>query len=150
MKQAGGYSWGNATAQEIYNDILALFTQLQVQLVGLMPDMDAKMVLALPPSLLPALSKVSIYNVTAKQTILENFPNLRIETAPEFATPSGNLVQLFVEEIDGVRSVYTAFTEKMRAHPVIPDLSAWKQKKSAGTWGSIIRRPLAFVQMLGV
>jgi hypothetical protein len=127
-----------------------LFSQLQKQLVGLAPDMAAKLVLAMSPTMVVNLKKVSIYNVTAEQTIKENFPNLRIETAPEFSTVSGELIQFFLEELDGIRSVYTAFTEKLRAHPVIPSLSSWKQKKSGGTWGSIIRRPLCFVQMLGV
>lgn len=150
VKTAGGYTWAVATAQEIYNDVLLLFQTLQAQLKGLAPDMDAKLVLAMSPTMVVNLKKVSIYNVTAEQTIKENFKNLRIETAPEFTTASGELLQFFLEEIDGIRSVYTAFTEKLRAHPVIPSLSSWKQKKSAGTWGSIIRRPIAFVQMLGV
>ncbi|EOI9212752.1 DUF2184 domain-containing protein, partial [Salmonella enterica subsp. enterica serovar Mbandaka] len=45
---------------------------------------------------------------------------------------------------------YCSFTEKMRAHAVVTESSAWKQKKSAGTWGAIIRQPLAYAQMLGV
>jgi len=38
----------------------------------------------------------------------------------------------------------------MRAHPVKVGLSSFKQKKSAGGWGTIIRRPVAIAQMLGV
>jgi hypothetical protein len=59
-------------------------------------------------------------------------------------------MQLILEEVDGTKTTYSAFTEKMRAHPVIPDLSSWKQKKSAGTWGTIIRRPICIAQMLGI
>ncbi|EOZ5277360.1 hypothetical protein ACQSIR_005146, partial [Escherichia coli] len=33
---------------------------------------------------------------------------------------------------------------------VVVDLSAYKQKKTGGTWGAIIRQPLAFASMLGV
>lgn len=149
-KAAGGYTWAVATAQEIYNDVLKLFTQLQTQMAGLVPDMDAKMTLALSPLLAVNLKKVSIYNVTAEQTIRENFPGLTIKTAPEFALQAGELMQLILDDVDGVQTTYCAFTEKMRAHPVIPDLSSWKQKKSAGTWGYIGRRPIAIAQMQGM
>ncbi len=155
VKAAGGYTWAVATAQEIYSDFLALFAQLQTQMGGLIgdgtpPDMDAKMTLALSPVLSVSLKKVSLYNVTAEQTIKENFPNMTIRSAPEFATTAGQLMQLKLDDVDGVTTTYTAFTEKMRAHPVIADLSSWKQKKSAGTWGTIIRRPIALAQMLGM
>jgi hypothetical protein len=149
-KVAGGTLWANATAQEIYNDFLKLFEQLQTQMGFNVPDMEAKMTVAMSPISVVSLSKVSIYNVTARQTIQENFPNLTIKTAPEYATGGGNLMQLILDEVEGVETTYCAFTEKMRAHPVIADMSAWKQKKSGGTWGAIIRRPIAIAQMLGI
>ncbi len=149
-KVGGGTLWANATAQEIYTDFLKLFEQLQTQMGFNVPDMEAKMTIAMSPISVVSLSKVSIYNVTARQTIMENFPNLTIKTAPEYATGGGNLVQLILDEVEGVETTYCAFTEKMRAHPVIADMSAWKQKKSGGTWGAIIRRPIAIAQMLGV
>lgn len=150
VKAAGGLTWAAGTAKEIYSDVLALFGQLQTQMAGLVPDMDAKMTLALSPLLAVSLKKVSDYNVTAETTLRQNFPNLTIKTAPEFATQGGELMQLILNDVDGVATTYAAFTEKMRAHPVIPDLSSFKQKKSAGTWGTIIRRPIAVAQMLGM
>jgi len=150
VKGGGGYTWAVATAQEVYNDVLLLFQQLQRQMAGLVPDMDAKMTLALSPILAVALKRVSIYNVSAEVTIKENFPGLTIKTAPEFSLPGGELMQLILENVDGIKTTYAAFTEKMRAHPVIAELSAWKQKKSAGTWGGIIRRPICIAQMQGM
>lgn len=149
VKAAGGYTWAVATAAEIYSDVLKLYSTLNVQMAGII-KMDATMTLALSTTLMPNLHKVSPFNVTALQTVRENFPNLRIEAAPEFSLPSGELMQLILDDIDGVETTYTAFTEKMRAHPVIPDLSSFKQKKSAGTWGFIGRRPVAIAQMQGM
>lgn len=149
VKAAGGYTWAVATAQEIYNDVLGLFSQLQTQMDGLVPDMDAKLTLALSPVLAVSLKKVSAYNVTAEQTIMANFPNLTIKTAPEFALQAGQLIQMILEDVEGVKTTYCAFTEKLRNHPVIPDLSAWRQKKSGGTWGGIIRRYIAIAQGQG-
>lgn len=150
-KAAGGVLWTNATAQEIYNDVLKLFIDLQTRTKGaVVMDMAAKMKLVISTTRQPLLKTVSQYNVTAEQTIKQAFPNLTIEWAPEMSTTSGELLQLFVENAGGVDTAYTAFTEKLRNHAVVTDLSGWKQKKSAGTWGTIIRRPIAFAQMLGI
>lgn len=148
-KAGGGTSWANATAIEIYNDVLKLFTALQVQMGGNLTRNDP-LVLALSPEKEAALSNVSPFNVPTRQTLMENFPNLRIEPVPEYATAGGQVMQLIVPEWDGQQTVWTAFTEKMRAHPVVQELSAWMQKFSGGTWGAIIRRPIAIKQMLGI
>ena len=77
-------------------------------------------------------------------------PNMRIVTAPEYTTASGELVQLIVESIDGQETATCAFSEKMRAHGVVRDLSSYKQKKTQGSWGTVIFRPAAIASMIGV
>lgn len=148
-KVAGGTGWQNATPTEINADIQLLYARLVTQLDGLL-DMSAKMVLVIPPVSEVYTKNMNSFGLTTKDALTTNFPNMRIETAPEYVTQGGNLVQLILEEIDGVRTAYPAFTEKMRAHSVIPDLSSFKQKNSGGTWGTIIRRPVCIAQMLGV
>lgn len=145
-----GSAWSSSTsAQDIYNDVLKLYKQLLTQMGG-NTSMDAKMTLALSFNKMPYLHNVSTYNVTALQTIQQNFPNLRVVGAAEFATTGGELMQMILDDVEGQKTTYGAFTEKLRNHPVIPDLSAWKQKKSAGTWGWIGRYPIAIAQMLGI
>ena len=148
-KALGGYTWAVATAQEVYNDVLALFAQLQTQMAG-RTDMNETMTLALSPVLAVSLNKVSSFNITARTTIQANFPNLRIVTAPEYATVGGQFMQLIIDRVDGVKTAFNAFTEKMRMHRIIPDSSSFKQKKSGGVWGAIIRRPIAITSMLGM
>jgi len=60
------------------------------------------------------------------------------------------LLQLIVDETEGQRTASCAFTEKMRAHPIIVEASSFKQKKSQGSWGCIVFRPVFIAQMLGV
>lgn len=60
------------------------------------------------------------------------------------------MVQLIADRLGEQDTAYAAFTEKMRAHAVVTEESSWKQKKSGGTWGAIIRQPLAIATMLGV
>lgn len=148
-KASGGTAWSTALPTEIYADIQKLYNQLVVQTDGLI-DMDTKMVLAISPGNSVYLANTNQFNVSIRNLLKENFPNIRIETAPQYYTVgAGNLVQLIAEEIDGQETGYNAFTEKLRAHQVIADVSSWKQKKSQGTWGFICFLPVAFAQMVG-
>ena len=73
------------------------------------------------------------------------------ETAVQYGNQTGGeLVQMIVESVNGVRTAQPAFTEKMRAHAVVVEESSWRQKKSGGTWGAIIRQPLGIASMIGV
>jgi hypothetical protein len=90
------------------------------------------------------------YNVNVQDMLKKNFPKMKIETAPEYSTASGNLVQLIADEMQGQRTATTAFTEKLRAHPIKIELSSFKQKTSQGTWGTLLFRPFLIAQLLGV
>lgn len=149
-KAGGGTGWAVATANEVLADVAKLFTQLQTQANGLI-DRDTPMTLAMSPvSDATGLTKVSDFNVSVQDRLKKLYPNLTVKTAPEYTTSSGELLQLIVEELEGQRTVDVAFTEKMRAHPIITAASSFKQKKSQGTWGCIIYRPFLIAQMLGV
>ena len=148
-KAAGGTTWALATADEEYRDILALYTQLQIQMGGNL-EMTDRMELVLSTTRQPALAKLSAFNVSVNQMLAANFPNMTVRAAPEYSTGSGELMQLIVREYQGEQTIWASFTEKMRAHPVVQELSAWAQKFSAGTWGAIVRRPIAIAQMLGI
>jgi hypothetical protein len=139
----------NATGMEVLTDIQAMFYQLQSQANGTV-DLNSKLTLAMSPTSEVALTFTNQYNVNVSDLLKKNFPNLTVKTAPEYATVSGQLVQLIADEVEGQKTVDAAFTEKLRAHPVFVDLSSWRQKKSQGTWGAIVYRPVMIAQMLGV
>lgn len=141
-------TWATLDGAGVYAEIVRLYEQLVVQTRGLVRRDDA-MILALSPEIEANLVKTNQYNVNVTDQLKKNFPNLRIEQAVEYATGSGELVQLIVEKIEGQDVGYTAFTEKMRAHPVKVELSSFQQKKSGGTWGAIIRQPIGIAQYLG-
>jgi len=143
-----GAVWSTATADVIYEDIRRIFVQLQTQSNGTI-DQDAKLVLAMSPTLSVALNKTNQYNVNVYDQVKKNFPNIRFETAPEYATVSGQLVQMIAEDIEGQETGTCAFTEKMRAHAIVRDTSSFLQKKSQGTFGSVIFRPFAIASLIG-
>jgi len=139
-----------ATANEIYTDIQTLFNELVLQSGGLI-EMDARMTLSMAPSSSVALTTTNMYNVNVSDMLRKNFPNLRVETAVQYQNPTGgNLMQLIADAVDGQKTGYCAFTEKMRAHGIVRETSSFKQKKSQGSWGSVIFQPFAVASMLGV
>lgn len=148
-KEAGGTSWALATPTEILSDIQKLWAQLMVQTQGLI-NTSSNVTLALPPVSEGYLLNTNNFGVRAIDVLTKNYPNMRVISAPEYTVNGVNTAQLIASDIEGQDTGYTAFTEKMRAHPVVTDLSAWKQKKSQGTWGAIIKQPLAYAQMTGI
>ena len=56
---------------------------------------------------------------------------------------------MIAENIEGQETGTCAFTEKMRAHAIVRDTSSFLQKKSQGTFGSVIFRPFAIASLIG-
>lgn len=153
-KSYGGVKWVNAgvvvaLATEIYADIQSMFLDLVSNSKGLI-DATTRMCLAMSPGESIALTATNNFNVNVYDLLKKNFPNIRFETAPQYTTTAGELVQLIAEEVETQETGYCAFTEKMRAHPIVRDLSSFKQKKSQGTWGTVIFQPFAITGLLGV
>jgi hypothetical protein len=149
-KTAGGFMWtAPATPTEISADLQKLFVQLQIQMGGLLKQTD-RIKVVLSPGRLAYLTTVNSFGIMPIQSIKVAYPNLEFVAVPEYSTQAGELMQMIGESYDGMETGQLAFTEKMRAHPVIAALSGWQQKKSGGTWGAIIRRPVCIAQMLGI
>lgn len=163
-KAGGGTAWINssgvfiATANEIYADIQMLVSKLIAQTQGII-EMEDAMTLAMSPNTQVALTTTNSFGITARELIEKNFPGIKIKTAPQYGKRStlnpegvgaGEMLQLIADSVEGMDTAFCAYNEKMRSHPVIPDLSSWKQKTTQGTWGTVIRRPMAVASMIGV
>lgn len=156
-KAATGTAWitsagvVNATNLEVFQDVQKMFFALQARNKGLIDPTDKlKLILSPQSSVGLTIANGTVTTVTAWDLISKAFPNMTYETVPEYSTAGGEKIQMVLEEYEGQRTWDAAFTEKMRAHPVVLDLSAFKQKKSAGTWGTIIYRPNFVQGMLGI
>lgn len=143
---AAAKTWATSTGEEVYESIRKLFQALLKQTGGKI-DMQTPMLLVCSPTASVELTKTNQYNVNVADQLKKNFPNLRVETIPEYSAASGEVVQLIVEELDGQRTLECGFTEKMRAHNMVLEASSIKQKKSQGTWGAIIYRPFCIATM---
>jgi hypothetical protein len=164
-KAAGGTTWfvngnPNATANEVYNDILSIYEQLVIQAGGVVElDMEQTMVLAMSPAVQVALDFTNTFGITTRDMLRKSFPNMRMETAVQYGVQTasnvpgivaGNYVQLIAENAGGQDTAFCAFNEKLRTHKIVIDLSSYKQKATQGTWGTVIRQPYAIASMLGV
>lgn len=162
-KVGGGVTWfsgnsPNATANEVYDDIVALYSQLLSQTAGLV-NRETKMTLALAPGSDAALMFTNSFGINVADLIKKNFPNLKIITAVQYGVRTaqntqgvvaGNLMQLIADDVEGQQTGYAAYNEKMRSHPIVRRTSSFIQKVTAGTWGAVIRFPAGISSMVGI
>lgn len=163
-KAVGGTRWVStggvvvATANEIYTDIESVFVKLVQQTAGLV-NRQSSLVMGLSPQSEAALTATNSFNVNVSDLLKKNFPNLRVVSAVQYGALSaanpqgvaaGEFLQMIAESIEGQKAAFSAFNEKMRAHPIIRQLSSFMQKVSGGTWGTVIRMPVAFASMVGL
>ena len=165
LKAWGGVSWYNgsavaATANEIYNDIQDLYSQLVTQASGQITiNMSDPMVLALSPKSQVALVTPNAFGLTPMKLIEANFKNITVKTAQQYGASSptntqgivaGELMQLISKKVSRQDTAWCAFNEKLRAHRVVYDLSSVRQKLTQGSWGTVVRIPFGIAGMLGI
>ena len=140
-------AWSGKDGQEVYDSIRKLFQKLLKQAGGLI-DREESMTLLLSSDMDGNMTKTNSYNVNVTDQLKKNFPNLKIVTVPEYSTAAGEVVQLIVDSYEGQPTADLGFTEKMRVHPLIQMKSGFEQKRSQGSYGAIIYRPMFIASML--
>lgn len=146
---AGTVNWATAAADVVFNDFVDSFKQLQNQSQGIIKQ-NSELRIGVPPSAIGDWNRVNSFGLSPAKLLKDAFPKAEFVSVPEFDTASGRLMQVWAPKIENQVSATCAFTEKMRAHAVERYSSYFRQKKSAGTWGAVIFRPLACAQKLGI
>jgi hypothetical protein len=148
----------NCTANEVYNDITMLFEQLVNQNGGHV-DKDTAVTLAMSPGSSIALTFTNSFNVNVEDLLKKNFPNITLKVAPQYGAVSasnpqgivaGNMVQMIAESVEGQKTGFSAYNEKLRTHRLVPWTSSFRQKLTSGVWGTVIRYAAGIVMMVGV
>jgi hypothetical protein len=148
-KAAGGTSWKNALPTEILADFQATFAVI-IAATGSNVDVDAAITVGMHSQSDLYLSNTNSFGLTAKEMVKKVFPNLKVVTAPQYLSGTTYSMQMIVDELEGQRAAECAFNEKMRAHRIVPATSSFKQKKSAGGWGTIVYRPVQIAEISGI
>ena len=146
---AGTATWSTKTGTEIYNDIVALMSDIASRTEGNV-DQSTKYKLVVGPSSNAELNKLNAFGTETVLTLIKrNFPNLEVVVAPEY-DDSTKKIQLIALDVDGTPTGEMAFSEKLIAGRLIPDLSSYRQKFMAGTYGCVVYRPVLVSTMTGI
>ena len=143
--------WADKTADDIYADIMKLVSTLRQRSQGNINE-DASLVLALSPYSNSLLAKINTYGLSVRQMLKNELGDkVTIVELPELYNAStGSMVLLAAKDILGAPTAQFGFSEKYHAHPVVRELSAFKQKVTATTYGCILFYPFAVATMEGV
>ena len=150
-KAATGTSWSVATPTEIIADIQKMYAQV-VGATGTNGNVEltSKFTLAIHPISETYLVTPNSFGLTAMTLLKSTFPNVTVKTAVQYLSGTTYSAQFIVEELDGQQTAEAAFTDKMRAHTMVADVSSWKRKVSAGSWGTVIYYPIGIAAMAGI
>lgn len=146
----GATDWKTKTTTEIYEDVLALYSQLVLQNNNI--QKDDELILALPPTQDVYLSKSTDFNISATEMLMKNFKNLKVVTLPELEETATSDASCFLttKTILGETVGQCAFGEKMRFGRLIPETSSYTQKITFTTYGTIIKHYSCIATMTGI
>lgn len=142
--------WADKTTQQIFNDIRALYAELANNSKGLISP-TSPMKLCLSPAMSVYLGNATDFNVTVQDMVSKFMPNCKIVIVPELSSvTAGETALLVADEVNGQPVGYIGYGEKMRAGRIIPDMSSFRQKFVASTYGGVVLQPFAIASMVGL
>lgn len=142
--------WKDKQALDIFNDIKALLEDLVTRADGLV-SRDSRLKLVMSPASYQLLTTSNMYGINVPDLIKKNYPNLTIDVVPEYGNKkTGNVVQAIALDVETEKTGFSAFSEKMHTHAAVVELSGWKQKRCASSYGTIILQPVLISTMVGV
>ena len=144
-------AWGSKTTANIYADILtSLFGVLASNSGGHITN-ATPLKLLVSPAMNVLLGKATDYNVSVLDMLYKYFTALEVVVIPELASmAAGDTIFLIAPEVNGTPTGLLAFGDKMRLGRVVPDMSSFRQKAVATTYGGIVLQPFAFASITGM
>ena len=148
--EASSPLWNKKTTRQKYDDVLLLFKRLVRQTEGHV-DEKCPLTLVMSPDLAVELASATDFNVSVLDMLHKYFTALRVVTLPEMAAEgTGETMMFIADEVRGMKTGELGYTEKVRAGRLVPALSSFSQKWTAGTCGALIYLPFAIAQMRGM
>ncbi len=148
-----GTSWGStgvyASPNEIFNDFQILANDLITRTYGRVKT-KSPLTFVCDPSREAALLAINSFGVSAIKLINDAFKNLKVVSDPRYNVSGTQYGQLIADDYDGNTVGYCSFTEKLRDHTPVRQLSSVDQKKTAGTWGAVLLYPIAISTITGI
>ena len=144
-------AWASKTTANIYADILnSLFAPLASRSGGHITNASPLKMLV-SPEMNVLLGKATDFNVSVLDMLHKYFTNLEIVVIPELHSQlSGETIFMVAPEVNGTPTGQLAFGDKMRMGRVIPEMSSFRQKVVATTYGGLVYQPFAFSSITGM
>lgn len=139
----------NNAATLVYNDVAKLWMELAANNGGHL-DVNTPVVLGISNKMIGYLTQPNQFGKTAKQMLEENYRNIKIVQLPELSTEAGEMLYMAATDVLGESSGFCAFSRAFQLGRLIPKMSSFEQKASAGTWGCVITRPSMVATMTGI
>ena len=100
---AGSTKWTQKTYEEIVGDLTNAFQALVTNSKGIINAVNTPTTLALPSGHETLLNTANAFGMTVKKWLNDNYPNCRIETAPQLSGVNGGIdsFYLYAEEVTG-------------------------------------------------
>ena len=155
---AGDTKWARKTYEEIINDLTVAFTQLVSQSKGIINAVNTPTTLALPAGHETLLNTANAFGMTVKKWLLDNYPNCRIETAPQLSSVNGGVdaFYLYADEVSGDssdddRRVWVQMVPaQFMALGVDPQGKRTVEDNTNATAGVMCKRPYAIYRASGI
>lgn len=151
-------TWATKTFLEITADIRLAFKTLRVQSQSnINPKKDA-ITMALPYDVVDYLSTTSEFGNSVQDWINTNYPNCRVEDAPQLSQASGglNVGYFYAESVngdgssDGSRVWVQVVPSKFETLGVEKRSKTYIEDYSNATAGLMLKRPYAVVRLIGI
>jgi hypothetical protein len=144
-------AWASKTTANIYADILnSLFGPLAQRSGGHITN-ASPLKLLVSPAMNVLLGKATDFNVSVLDMLQKYFTSLEVVVIPELSTmTAGETIFMICPEVNGTPTGLLAFGDKLRLGRVIPDMSSFRQKAVATTYGGIVLQPFAFASITGM
>lgn len=155
---SGSPSWNTKTFNDITADIrLGLYT-LQVQSMDTIDVEKTPITMAIPMGKQQFLTVTqSVGGISVRQWIRENYPNLRVETAPELTDANGgaSAMYFYAEQIDdgssdGGKVFIQVVPSKFQALGVEKRAKSYVEDYANASAGVMCKRPYAVVRYTGL
>lgn len=155
---SGSAAWSTKTFNEITADIRVALAALQIQSFDTVDVEKTPITLAIPMGTNQYLTVTqSVGGISVREWIRENYPNLRILTAPELVDANGGLsaMYVFAESIDDGSSddgktFIQVVPSKFQALGVEKRAKAYVEDYANATAGVMCKRPYLVVRYTGL
>lgn len=149
--------WSSKTYNEIVADLLGALTALRVQSQERVDPAKDPITLAIATAAVDRLSTVSSFGNSVWRWLRENYPNVRVVSAPELNAANGgaNVFYLYAESVrdsgsDDQRTFIQIVPTKFLTLGVEQKAKSYAESYTNATAGVLLKRPYAVVRRSGI